>query len=328
MSAESSSKAIQDSQQSRAAAGRQPFRVGARVIIGSAVEILATLDASGRYEGLPWMPQMVELCGASATIVRWVTSSCVPTEAGVLYGGVPDAVLLDVSRCDGESFGGCQMGCPLIWKTAWLKNQEAVDPHNFESRGAVDAARALEQIARGNSLDADGLAKCQATQLVQIAVPHQGSVVSQYSAEMKLNRVSMSMIATSFCGSVLARLTGASGIVSGNLKRTPVADLQLKPGDVVKVKSKSEIVETLDVNGKNRGLWFDPIMLRYEGKEEGKELTVTKRVTTLVDEASGQIRQLKMPSVVLDDLRCDSIHRRFCSRLLNLFWREVWLERV
>ena len=169
-----------------------------------------------------------------------------------------------------------------------------------------------------------GSEMCIRDRLVQIAVPHQGSVVSQYSAEMKLNRVSMSMIATSFCGSVLARLTGASGIVSGNLKRTPVADLQLKPGDVVKVKSKSEIVETLDVNGKNRGLWFDPIMLRYEGKE----LTVTKRVTTLVDEASGQIRQLKMPSVVLDDLRCDSIHRRFCSRLLNLFWREVWLERV
>ena len=46
MSAESFSKTGQDSQQSSSAAERQPFRVGARVTIGSADEILATLDAN------------------------------------------------------------------------------------------------------------------------------------------------------------------------------------------------------------------------------------------------------------------------------------------
>jgi hypothetical protein len=51
-------------------------------------------------------------------------------------------------------------------------------------------------------------------------------------------------------------------------------------------------------------------------------------VTVLVDETDGQIRQLKVPSVVLDDLRCDPNERRFCSRLLHLFWREAWLERA
>lgn len=324
MSAESSVKNPHDASRSGAAADQQPLRVGTKVTVRSADEILATLDLDGRFEGLPWMPQMVELCGTSATIVRWVTSSCVPTENGVVYGGVTDAVLLDVGHCDGGSFGGCQMGCPLIWKTAWLRNQEAADQTDHESKDAADAANALGQIARENAIDLDGRSKCQATQLVQIAIPHRGSVVGQYSTEMKLNGVSMSTIATSFCSGVLGRLTGASAGISGDRKRTPVVDLQLQLGDVVRVKSKQEIIKTLNASGQNRGLWFDPIMLRYCGQE----LKVTKRVTTLVDESNGQIRQLKVPSVVLDDLRCDSNQRRFCSRLLQLFWREVWLERV
>jgi hypothetical protein len=324
MSTEISVKNPQVALRSSAAADLQPLRVGTKVTVKSADEILATLDSNGRFEGLPWMPQMVDLCGKSATIVRWVTSSCVPTEDGVVYGGVTDAVLLDVGHCDGGSFGGCQMGCPLIWKTAWLRNQVAADLRDHESHDAADAAETLGKLAGENAIDLDGRAKCQATQLVQITIPHRGSVVGQYSTEMKLNGLSMSTIATSFCSGVLGRLSGASAGISGDLKRTPVVDLQLQPGDLVKVKSKQEIIKTLNAAGKNRGLWFDPIMLRYCGQE----LTVTKRVTTLVDESTGQIRQLKVPSVVLDDLRCDSNQRRFCSRLLQLFWREAWLERV
>ena len=93
---------------------------------------------------------------------------------------------------------------------------------------------------------------------------------------------------------------------------------------MVTVKSQADIVKTLNVNGKNRGLWFDPVMLRYCGQT----LKVTDRITTLVDETSGKIRQLKIPSVVLEDLQCDPSARRFCSRLLHLFWREVWLDRA
>ena len=65
-------------------------------------------------------------------------------------------------------------------------------------------------------------------------------------------------------------------------------------------------------------------MLRYCGQR----LKVTERITTLVDETSGKIRQLKVPSVVLEDLHCDPSARRFCSRLLHLFWREAWLDRA
>lgn len=270
------------------------------------------------------MPQMTSVLGESANIIRWVTSSCIPTDGGVLFGGVSDAVLLDVDRCDGDAFGGCQMHCPLMWKTAWLSDGETKRSRTSGSLDQSEALETLSRIASDNALCGEGFARCQATQLVHISSRLQGSRASQYAKEMNMNRVSMSTIATSLCGGLLARVTGAAGDVYGDLKRTPVADFQLQPGDRVKVKSKAEIVKTLDADGKNRGLWFDPVMLRYCGQE----LKVTKRIKTLVDETSGQIRHLKVPSVVLDDLRCDSNQRRFCSRLLNLFWREVWLEPV
>ena len=279
---------------------------------------MATLGPSGRHQGLPWMPQMVDLCGKSATVVRWVTSSCTPTADGVQFGGVSAAVLLDVNRCNGHSYGGCQLDCPLIWKTAWLTTEE--DPKLAD---CSDAATKLRQVAVQNAMDGNGCARCQATQLNRISIPQPESRLKQYANEMNLNRVSMSTIATSFCGGMLGRLSGVSGTVHGVLKRTPVTNLRLKVGDRARVKSREEIVKTLDTDGKNRGLWFDPVMLRYCGQE----LTVSRRITILVDELDGQIRNLKVPSVVLDDLRCDSSQRRFCSRLLHLFWREAWLEK-
>lgn len=31
------------------------------------------------------------------------------------------AVHLEMSRCDGQAHGGCQAGCSIYWKGAWLK---------------------------------------------------------------------------------------------------------------------------------------------------------------------------------------------------------------
>lgn len=65
------------------------------------------------------MPQMVSFCGKELEVTRWVNNVCFPTQGGSDFGNLTDSVLLNVKRCDGGSFGGCQMGCPLIWKTEW-----------------------------------------------------------------------------------------------------------------------------------------------------------------------------------------------------------------
>lgn len=298
------------------------FRVGDRVQVASAEYILSTLDANGRFEGLPFMPQMVPFCGQELVVTRWVNNVCYPVQGGADFGNLADSVLLNVSRCDGTSFGGCQMACPLIWKTEWLR---PVDDQ-AETAGGMDASEALKQLeslATAKAMNSE-LASCQATQLHQITHKRSRLNVGQYVDEVNLNRVSVTALATSFCGGMLGRVAGSNQSVVGTQKRTPVSDLKLTVGDMVVVKSQSDIVETLDANGKNRGLWFDPVMLRYCGQT----LEVTKRITTLVDEASGKVRQLKISSVVLEDLQCDPTARRFCSRLLHLFWREAWLQRA
>ena len=316
------------------------FRVGGYVRVNSAKQILQTLDANGRCDGLPFMPQMAAYCGQRLMVTRWVNNVCVQEGDGMYFGNLSDAVLLNTERCDGEAQGGCQFACPLTWRTQWLSEADdenisqtcAAQNEQCTEEDPIAVSALIERATQGirsnqisgNSQPDSNRICCQSTELHQIAPPRSKSDLAQYSDEKNLNRVSATSIATSFCGGMLARIKGQQNGLAGTLKRTPRQDLDLQSGDRVRVKDRDQIVATLDYGGKNRGLWFDPVMLRYCGRE----LKVTKRVTRIVNEKSGELMQLKSPSIVLEDLHCQPADRRFCSRLLHLFWREIWLERI
>ena len=53
------------------------FRPGDLVEVKSADEILATLDADGTLDHLPFMPEMVEFCGKRFRVSRRVGRMCV-----------------------------------------------------------------------------------------------------------------------------------------------------------------------------------------------------------------------------------------------------------
>ena len=57
--------------------------------------------------------------------------------------------------------------------------------------------------------------------------------------------------------------------------RTPTEHLDLQPGELVRIKSKDEILATLDKNLLNRGMGFDEEMSRFCGQ--------TARVKARVD---------------------------------------------
>ena len=219
------------------------FRVGDEVQVANAEHILSTLDANCRFEGLPFMPQMVPFCGQKLIVTRWVNNVCYPVQGGADYGNLTNSVLLNVSRCDGASFGGCQMACPLIWKTNWLwpnTNQAEV----ADDLNAPEAVQQLSDFATANAMNSD-LASCQATQLHQITHKRNRLNIGQYVDEVNLNRVSVTAMATSFCGGMLGRVTGNSQSVVGTQKRTPISDLQLASGDTVIVKAESDILKLL-----------------------------------------------------------------------------------
>ena len=112
--------------------------------------------------------------------------------------------------------------------------------------------------------------------------------------------------------------------IEGRLEKTPDGTLDLQPGELVRIKSREEIVRTLDVNNSNRGLSFDPEMVAYCGRQA----RVLRRVERVVDERTGRLLSLKRACIVLEDVTCRGEFHRCCPRADYPFWREAWLERV
>jgi hypothetical protein len=103
--------------------------------------------------------------------------------------------------------------------------------------------------------------------------------------------------------------------------------LNLQPGDFVQVRSRNEIVPTLDKNGRNRGLSFDREMLPYCGGT----YRVKDRVQRIIDERTGRMIHISRDCLILEDVVCSgerSVGRLFCPRQIYPYWREAWLRQV
>jgi hypothetical protein len=97
--------------------------------------------------------------------------------------------------------------------------------------------------------------------------------------------------------------------------------LNLQPGELVEVRSEREILETLDENGKCRGLlWMDNMASFCT-----RRYRVYKRVEKVMLESTGKVRKLRN-TVLLDGVMCQDLYG--CDRSCFHFWREAWLRRV
>jgi hypothetical protein len=108
-------------------------------------------------------------------------------------------------------------------------------------------------------------------------------------------------------------------------QRTPSRPLHLQAGDLVRVRSYAEILATLDVNNRNRGLYFDAEEVPYCGKT----FRVRSTISRFVDEKTGKMLTLKDHNVILEGVICQarfSDRRMFCPRAIYSYWRETWLE--
>ena len=112
--------------------------------------------------------------------------------------------------------------------------------------------------------------------------------------------------------------------MQGTAITSPVATLNLQPGEWVRVKSAEEISATLGPTSRNRGLYFDREMLKYCGRTA----KVLRRVDHIINESTGQMINMKTPCVILEDVTCAADFHRSCPRAIYSYWREIWLERV
>jgi hypothetical protein len=151
------------------------------VEVRSEEEILRTLDANGKLDGLPFMPEMLGFCGRRYRVTARAHKAC-DTIDWQQFRRMESAVHLEDLRCDGSAHGGCQAGCLLYWKEAWLRRVEpeadaapesgttSEQTPGTDSAGASkEALFAATQI--GTNEAGEALFSCQATELLTASRP-------------------------------------------------------------------------------------------------------------------------------------------------------------
>lgn len=338
------------------------LRAGEWVQVRTKEEILSTLDANGRLDELPFMPEMLRYCGKTIRVSKRAHKTCDPA-LGIGGRKMASTVHLENLRCDGSSHDGCEAGCLIFWKEAWLKRLDggptAPDPVPARSTAVFAASQCTEDtlLACVKKPPAAGETEtiyvCQNTQVKFATQPLEWWDVRQYVEDYTSGNVRLSQLATGLLYS-LWRTVAEAGIGVGTALRwiydqfqravggspypmrpygvpkgtaTPKALLDLKEGDRVRVKPHSEILKTLDFNYRNRGLYFDAEMVPFTERE----YQVDRRLKHIIDERTGKMVRFKTDAIILKDVVCEAryaICRRFCPRAIYPYWREIWLERV
>src|SRR5262245_27450572 len=99
---------------------------------------------------------------------------------------------------------------------------------------------------------------------------------------------------------------------------------RFRAGEWVQVRSKEEIVATLDREGKLDGLSFMPEMF----EQCGKRLRVFRRAHKACDPPNGLAGRRMSSAVHLEDVRCDGAAHGGCQAACLIFWKDAWLRRV
>ena len=331
------------------------LKAGEWVEVRSRAEILATLDEHSRLENLPFMPEMLQYCGQKFQVFKRADKTCDYIQPWSIRR-MTNSVHLAGVRCDGSGHDGCQAGCLIFWKESWLKRAE----NNFVPVGAVTQAAAVSPTAGGGCTEKDVLTATQTTNSADETVYScQGTDVPKFTSYMKMwdprqyvrdlrsgNLASglardtrtqrmlemvlgilkvLGAIAISLFNEVQTRRHGMPyPFVEGSGAKSPIEVLDLQPGELVQVRTKEEIMATLDKNQRNRGLWFDSEMLPYCGGI----YRVLRRVHRIVEEKTGRMINMKHPCIVLEGVVCRADFHRLCPRAIYPYWRENWLRRA
>jgi len=327
-------------------------------------EILRTLDKNGRLDELPFMPQMFKYCGQRFRIYQTANKTCDTVSGHYTGRRLQDGYHLNL-RCDGQAYGRCQAGCLIFWKGAWLKPVDGpAQVRHVLRRGLSPSEEAASSLrctesdvvtaTRQQGAGGDARYSCQATELLNYTKPLGWWDARQYVDSYRSGNRTLPQMARGFfyllyyygtlafsdrwgrpARWLYNRIQAVTGGVpfprlKGKIPRgqpTPRRDLGLRPGDLVRVKSYTEILATVDVGLSNRGLTFDAELVPFCGKV----FRVSTSVERFVDEKTGKMRRMNTPAVILEGVTCKALYsgqRMFCPRAIHLWCREIWLERV
>lgn len=304
----------------RALLGRAP-RPGDMVMVRPLAEIRSTLDEESSLDGLPFMPEMHRYCGRTFRVHRRVDKIYdMRHKTGMRR--LRGTVSLTAVRCTGDHHGGCQAGCQLLWKDAWLRRVPSAAP------AGVGVPSALRSSPDATTREPDSYV-CQMTRLWEAT-----SVMSRFDLRQDLRpllsgNVQPGVYLIVMLTRLFNKVQQARGGVDypslpGRPADQPVAATpphEVVEGQVVQVGDRWQISRTL-TNGRNKGLWYDRDMVRYCGNTA----VAKQRVTQLIHEGTGRMLKLKTSAWILDDLTATGEFHRLCPQNENILWREAWLR--
>lgn len=343
------------------------LRAGEWVEVLSKKEILETLDKRGATNNLPFMPEMFRYCGQRFKVFKRAHKTCDPPNGiggrrmkravhledircdGQAHGGCQAACLLfwkDVwlKRLGGHQAAAVETVEELPFKDGVQKTEERCTEADIWT--GTHAPAGLTDYENPTYI-------CQSTQLSLATEPWHWWDPRQYLEDYTSGNVRLSKLLYALLFFIYSNVAGAGiGLGSGmrwiydryqkmrggspypwrtgKISRgamTPSSKLNLQPGEIVKVKSYSDILQTVDENMCNRGMYFDGEMVPFTEKS----FRVLKRVEKIIDEKSGKMVTIKSDAVILEDVTCQALYSRcrtFCSRSIYPYWREIWLERI
>jgi hypothetical protein len=320
------------------------LRAGEWVEVRSKEEILATLDKKGRLDELPFMPQMFAYCGQRLRVFKRAHKTC-DTVNDYVGRRMKDAVHLEGIRCDGEAYSGCQTGCLIFWKEAWLKRVSGSAPRSGGSqlREPVSAARdsASEQcteldVIAGTKKSAEpgrvNLAfVCQATQLPAATEPLPWWEWRQYLEDLTSRNVDVGRMLRGFM-----YMFYSDRIIPFRYRFAPFLRwlydrFQSLWGGIPYPRRHGTIpvgeptpTPTLNLN-LQPGEWvrvksYKAILATCDASDKnrgmkfdaemvpycGRSHRVLRRVTRILNEKTGEIQKLKNSCIILDGVVCQS----------------------
>ena len=297
------------------------WKVGELVEIKKPCEIIKTLDSNLMLNGVQFMPEMLEYCGKIFVVHKIVNKVCCEKPSMIMRTfPKKDVLILKDLRCSGLYHNECQIACVLFWKDSWLKkpsiNKKTIEEINEEDLNCI---KETKQKSKTNS--------CQSTNLYNATKP-----IKNYEKLFIIYR-NLKSGNYNFKDSVKKMILPTKNKLRkllfgefpvGTKEKTPTESLSLQVGDIVEVKSLQEIIETLDKNGKNRGLHFSLDMAEHCGKQ----FRVRSRLDRMILEWSGDLRQLKN-TVILENVYCNCPYTfGGCQRLAYQYFREIWLRKI
>lgn len=301
--------------------------VGDLVRIRPWAEIRATLDERGLLEQLPFMPEMLAMCGQRAYVFRCVHRLFDYRKTRRMRH-MDGAVLLVGAVCDGSDHGGCEAACHTIWKSAWLQRversgemeREPAPPNRLDPMGNAAVLQLGTQAPRYT---------CQLTQLHAASQPIGKWSVADFLRPLIAGNVAPAAFVVGRLTKLFNEVQQRRGGVGFPAFEAAVQDskghgeIRFEAGEQVLVRSSAEIRATLNDQLMHRGMWFEPDMLKHCGRR----CLVQAEVRKLIDIVTGEMRTMKTPAYLLRDVHFSGERQLFNAQYEPLFWRGAWLRR-